>query len=172
MGGYQVGRVILGRRGPPPTPTNLLRLRGNPLATKRRDSTEPKPDPTRPRCPTWLDEEAKLAWKHVVPQLERMGVLTRIDGNALTRYCQLWARWKKAELFVQKHGDVYPLKDESGRTNCLMPFPQVAIANKLAAQLTRLEQEFGMTPSARTRISVPVAPVSHNSAAAKFFNRA
>ena len=131
------------------------------MATKRRDSTEPKPDPTRPRCPTWLDDEAKLAWKHLVPQLERMGVLTRIDGNALTRYCQLWARWKKAELFVQKHGDVYPLKDESGRTKCLMPFPQVASANKLAAQLTRLEQEFGMTPSARTRISVPAArPVS------------
>lgn len=33
-------------------------------------------------------------------------------------------------------------------------WPQVAIANKLAQQLTRLEQEFGMTPSARSRIQV------------------
>jgi len=101
-----------------------------------------------------------------------MRVLTRIDANALTRYCQLWARWKKAELFVQKHGDVYPLKDESGRTKCLMPFPQVAIANKLAAQLTGLEQEFGMTPSARTRISVPVTPICHDPLRDRYFNRA
>ncbi len=100
-----------------------------------------------------------------------MRVLARIDGNALARYCQLWARWKKAELFVQKHGDTYPLKDESGRIKCLMPFPQVAIAHKLAAQLTRLEQEFGMTPSARTRISVPVAPRVRDPEKARFFEQ-
>ena len=161
----------MGRRGPPPTPTNLLKLRGSPLASKRRQATEPKPDPTRPRCPTWIDEEAKLAWRQPLPQLDTMRVLTRIDGNALVCYCQLWARWKKAELFVQKHGDTYPLKDESGRIKCLMQFPQVAIANKLAAQLTRLEQEFGMTPSARTRISVPVAPPVHDPLEAKYFFR-
>jgi phage terminase small subunit len=34
-------------------------------------------------------------------------------------------------------------------------FPQVATANKLGMLLTKLEQEFGMTPSARTRIEVP-----------------
>ena len=60
---------------------------------------------------------------------------------------------------MQKHGDIYPVKDESGRTKCLIQLPQVAIANRLAAQLTRLEQKFGMTPSAATRISVSVAPI-------------
>jgi phage terminase small subunit len=33
-----------------------------------------------------------------------------------------------------------------------MPWPQVAIAKSLAQQLTRLAQEFGMTPSARARL--------------------
>lgn len=33
--------------------------------------------------------------------------------------------------------------------------PQVASANKLGMLLTRMEAEFGMTPSARTRIQVP-----------------
>ena len=36
--------------------------------------------------------------------------------------------------------------------------PQVSIANKLALALTRLEQEFGLTPSARARIDVKVEP--------------
>jgi P27 family predicted phage terminase small subunit len=90
----------------------------------------------------------------LIPLLDQMRVLTQIDGNALARYCQLWSRWKRAEAFIQKHGDTYPLKDEKGRIRCLQQFPQVSIANKLAQQLTRLEQEFGLTPSARTRIHV------------------
>jgi len=94
-----------------------------------------------------------------------MGVLTRIDGNALSRYCRLWARWRKAEAFIDQRGDMYPLKDESGKVRCFQQWPQVAIAGKLALQLTRLEQEFGMTPSARARIQP--APKTEESARGK-----
>jgi len=103
-------------------------------------------------CLQWLDKEAKVAWRQLVPQLEAMGLLARIDGNALARYCQLLSRWKKAELFLQKHGEVYAIKDEHGNTRYLQQVPQASIANKLAQTLTRLEQEFGLTPSARARI--------------------
>ena len=79
-----------------------------------------------------------------------MGVLSRIDGNALTRYCQFCSRWRKPN-FHRQHGEVYPLKDEAGKLKCLVQVPQVAIAHKLgAALLTRMEQEFGMTPSSRS----------------------
>jgi P27 family predicted phage terminase small subunit len=121
---------------------------------KDRVRNEPAPPRGKPICPIWIDDEAKAAWKHLVPMLGHMGVLTRIDRNALTRYCQFWARWKKAELFIQTHGDTYPLKDDAGKIKCLQQFPQVAIAHRLGLVLTRLEQEFGMTPSARTRIQV------------------
>src|SRR5690606_38689689 len=90
----------------------------------------------------------------VVPLLLEMGVLTKVDGNALGRYCQLWSRWKAAELFIQKHGSVYPIKDERGRTKCVQQFPQVAIAHRLSLALTRLEAEFGLTPAGRSRIQV------------------
>ncbi len=83
-----------------------------------------------------------------------MGVLTRVDGNALARYCRLWSRWRKAESFIEEKGEMYPLRDDKGGVKCFMQWPQVAIANKLAQQLTRLEQEFGMTPSARARLQV------------------
>lgn len=91
-----------------------------------------------------------------------MKVLTKIDGNALARYCQLWSRWIRAEQFLQKYGDTYPLKDESGNVRCFMPWPQVAIANKLSQSLTRLEQEFGLTPSSRTRIQTDCAQSFEN----------
>ena len=66
-----------------------------------------------------------------------------------------WSRWIRAEQFIEKHGECYPLKDGNGKTKCLAAFPQVATANKLGMLLTRMEAEFGMTPSARSRIQVP-----------------
>lgn len=142
----------MGRRGPAPTPTAILKIRGS-RRGKERDGKEVKGPVGKPPCPEWLDKDAKRAWRRLIPMLEQMNVLTRIDGNALARYCQLWSRWIRAEQFIQKHGDTYPLRDEKGRVRCLQQFPQVSIANKLAIQLTRLEQEFGLTPSARSRIT-------------------
>ncbi len=143
----------MGRRGPAPKPT-ILKIRAG--SQVRRNKHEPQPQRGRPRCPAWLTAEAKAAWRQVTPLLEDMGVLTKVDGNALVRYCQLWARWKKAELFIQQHGDMYALRDERGRIRCFQQYPQVAIAHRLSIALTKLEAEFGMTPSSRSRIYVPV----------------
>ncbi len=143
----------MGTRGPPPTPTNILDMRGS--WRSKRNPSEPQPERGRPRCPRWLDPEAKAAWRHLVPQLDRMGVLTKVDGNALARYCQLWGRWRKAEEFIRDHGDSYLAKDSEGKVKGLKCYPQVRMANQLAEQLLRLESHFGMTPSARSRIEVP-----------------
>jgi P27 family predicted phage terminase small subunit len=140
----------MGKRGPKPTPTALLKLRGT--FRKHRSKGEPDAGDSIPQCPDWLDEQAKHAWEQVVPQLASMGVLAEIDCNALARYVTFWSRWKAAELFLAKNGSVYPLKDEAGKLKCLVQVPQVAIAHKLGMSLSRLEAEFGMTPSARSRI--------------------
>ena len=144
----------MGRRGPAPTPTPILKLRGSTLVSKRRQKNEAQGPAGAPDQPDWLDDEARKMWDHLLPMLEGMGVLTRIDGNALARYCRLWSRWRKAEAFIDGKGEMYPLKGDKGGVKCFMQWPQVAIAAKLAQQLTRLEQEFGMTPSARTRIQL------------------
>ena len=152
----------MGRRGPAPTPTAVLKLRGSTLVSKRRLAQEARGPAGTPDLPEWLDEEARKMWGQLLPILEVMGVLTRIDGNALARYCRLWSRWRKAEAYLEQRGEMYPLKDDQGRVKCVQAWPQVAIAARLAQQLTRLEQEFGMTPSARSRIQVSgSAPASY-----------
>ena len=143
----------MGTRGPPPTPSSVLKRRGSWRCN--RNPSEPRPEPGRPRCPSWLGDYAKAAWRHLVPMLDRMGVLTKVDRNALARYCVLWSRWRKAEEFIRDRGDSYLVKDEAGGLKAIKPYPQVRMANQLAEQLLRLEQQFGMTPSARTRIEVP-----------------
>jgi len=143
----------VGRRGPPPQPTRLKMLKGNP--GKRSPKTrEPRPPKQVPTCPRWLNPEAKGCWRHNVPLLKLMGILARADRDALTAYCQTYSRWKAAEQFLEKHGEVYPIRDENGNVRCMQQFPQVAISRNLLQVLQRYQQEFGMTPSARTRLHV------------------
>jgi len=56
---------------------------------------------------------------------------------------------------------MYPLKDDFSHPNCSQHWPKVSIANKLAQQITRLGQAFGMTPSARWR-RMRATPVKHD----------
>jgi P27 family predicted phage terminase small subunit len=161
----------MGKRGPKPTPTGVLKLRGSTLVSKRREALEVNGPAGTPDRPDWLDDDAKAAWDEVVPMLEGMGILTRIDGPALARYCRIWSRWRKMESFIDEKGEMYPIREEGGKVKCFQQWPQVAIAHRLALQLTKLEAEFGMTPSARARIQVP--PGSMGAAAsgkAKYFS--
>ena len=159
----------MGKRGPKPTPTKTLKLRGSWRANDRKG--EPQPDAARPKCPHWLNREAKATWKQIVPQLADMGVLTKIDCNALARYCDAWARWRKMAEFIDATGEVYTLKDDSGKLTHIQQLPQVGIYHKLGQMLTRLEAEFGLTPSARAGISVPAGQQGADDDDSKFFSR-
>lgn len=157
----------MGQRGPAPTPSAVLKLRG----TLRSDRTynEPEPPPGTPECPDWLTPEAHEAWAQIAPDLVASGLLTRLDRNALARYCTLWVRWKACEQFIAEHGDVFTVKDGNGKSRGVKPFPQVAAAGRLAMALTKMEAEFGMTPSGRSRIHVDVSDrVKPPSGLAKF----
>lgn len=143
----------MGRRGPTPTPTEILKRRGSREVSKRKN--EPHPD-RGARCPSWLDKDAKAVWQQVAKDLNALGVLTKVDANALARYCRLFVRWKKADAFLQQYGETYALKDDEGKPKCFQQFPEVGILNKLGPQLLRLEQEFGLTPAARARIQVEI----------------
>ena len=87
-----------------------------------------------------------------------MKVLTVADGDALAAYCTTYARWQQAEEFIAKHGVAYPIRDDKGQIRFMQPFPQVAIARSLLQLVKTYQQEFGLTPSARTRIEVAEKP--------------
>lgn len=95
-----------------------------------------------------------------MPTLQGLGVLAETDGNAMARYCENFVRWRKAIKHIQQYGESYPLKDKNGTVKCFNPWPQVVSERNLAVSLLRLEQEFGLTPAARTRITVDVQETS------------
>jgi P27 family predicted phage terminase small subunit len=150
----------VGKRGPAPTPTRLLALRGSWRA--KVNPAEPRPEVARPDAPAWLSETARAAFDLLADQLHSVQLLTRLDENALVRYADLWASYRRCSEFIAKHGDVYVVRakptteGEEGRAIGFKTYPQSRRMTALAAELLRLEREFGLTPAARSRLTSQV----------------
>jgi len=142
-----LGEVMsMAQRGRKPKPTAIKVLEGNP-GKRALNQSEPKPTKKAPRCPAWLEEEAKREWKRLSKQMEQLGILTEIDMAAFAGYCQAYARWKEAEEFITQHGTI--VKTPSGYWQQV---PQVSIAQTYLKLMIKFSEEFGLTPSARSRI--------------------
>jgi P27 family predicted phage terminase small subunit len=144
--------AISGRK---PKPSNLHALHGNP-GKRARNPYEPKPTTAVPHCPGHLDAEARREWRRVVPELRTVGLLSKLDRAVLAAYCASWSRWVAlerhlAELTAEKGVEGLLATAQSGYQ---MPHPLLTAANKAAEQIRALAVEFGMTPSARSRLGV------------------
>jgi len=138
----------MAQRGRKPKPTAIKVLEGNP-GRRPLCNNEPMPEKVAPKCPTWLEPEAKKEWRRMTKTLEAIGVLTQVDTTAFAGYCQAYARWKEAEEFLSKHGTIF--KTPSGY---IQQVPQVSIAQTYLKIMKDFCSEFGLTPAARSRISV------------------
>ena len=139
------------KTGPPPTPTALRRLRGNP-SKRPLPKDEPQPKLATPRCPAHLGAEAKREWRRVVKIMREMGVLTVADGAAIAAYCQTWERWVQAEKAIRIGGILIRSKFT------VVQNPAVTIARDAMGEMRRFLVEFGMTPAARTRVKTEPKP--------------
>ena len=160
----------MGRRGPPPKPTALKLIQGNP-GKRRLNRREPKPPPGLPECPEDLSPGARAHWARVVPRLVAMRVLSLADEDALVVYCETYARWRAARDFIAKNGEVYPEKNDRGEVVRLRPFPQVRLAQQLLQAVRLYQQEFGLTPSARSRVHGEVWDPEEEARFSRFFSR-
>lgn len=161
--------------GPPPKPTALKLLQGNPGRRPINDK-EPMPDTATPdeEPPIPLGDEARQIWRAMVPMMTKIGLLTVCDTRLLARYCDLFVRWIKARDFIDQKGETYikyeyyndPVLDKEGkqtgswvrkqRPKAVVAYPQVATYLQSGRELVRLEGELGLTPAARSRIKIEV----------------
>jgi P27 family predicted phage terminase small subunit len=137
------------RAGRKPKPTHLKLLAGKP---GHRPLPEGEPEPvllnesTQP--PDWLSGEGRAVWAIEFPKLVRNGMITEVDLGAFAKYCQWFGRYLNAESMVAKQGEVliapgsgFPIQN-----------PYLAVANKAAEMMHKVETEFGMMPSSRSRV--------------------
>lgn len=134
-------------RGRKPKPTALKLLEGNP-GKRQLNMNEPRfAQKMPPECPDWLEEEAQAEWNRLSETLFEMGILTDLDVAPFAAYCQAYARWREAEEFISKHGSIVKTK-----TGYWQQVPQVSIAHSNQKIMMQAAAEFGLTPSARSRI--------------------
>lgn len=146
----------MGVRGPKPLPPNVHRLRGNPskrpMAALLDDVV--RPDVAAPKCPDFLGEEAKREWRRIVKHLLPLGLLAEIDLAALTNYCTAWGDlvWSEREIAKQAgdegQGRISRIAAGSQKISAVVSLKYLAME-----RVAKYAAEFGMSPSARSRVS-------------------
>ena len=140
----------MGKRGPKPKPTAMLKLSGSKWVNETRSGRDKEPavEAAMPKCPTWLkDRRARAHWRKTVKSLMEIGVLAAIDGDALARLCMTYSRYIDAQAELDESGEVC-----LNNKGVPVSSPWSRVVESLAAQLLKLETEFGLTPSSRTRV--------------------
>ena len=82
-----------------------------------------------PDKPPGLEPEAERLWDAVVPELERLRLLSRLDGVTLEILCRTYALWRQHD----------------GSTG----YPA------LTTVLAKLARDVGLAPAARQRMTAP-----------------
>jgi len=148
----------MGRRGPPPKPTRLRILEGNPGRRPLNDR-EPKPRDATPVLPAWLSPDAKTEWRRIVPELRRLGLLTLVDRAALAAYCQAWAELQIATRLLEKEGRIVEVdvfgKDGAVTGSKSQLHPAVKLQRDAFGRVKQFLAEFGLTPASRARLNAP-----------------
>ena len=152
-------------KGRKPKPVVLRVIHGS-AAVERANAELPRPRRVLPRCPSHLTGEAEKCWHRLARELYDAGLLASIDRDALTAYCAAYARWRKAEEMLAKTGEVIltntrsETSEDGTVTNSggnLVQNPWLAVSNRALDQMTKLAQEFGMTPSSRSRVKAEIS---------------
>ena len=139
----------MGRPGQPRKPTALHKLQGT-YRADRALPNEVKPPPGCPKPPVTLDAEGMRAWAYLSPQLEPLGLLTKVDGYALAGLCRSVSVAVAADAILAKDGLMVP-----GRFDLMTEHPMVKVSKTAWAEVRAFCTEFGLSPAARTRIGAP-----------------
>ncbi len=131
-------------------PTELKIVQGNP-GKRPLNKDEPKPaEAVAPKPPPWLDNNGLHAWETVVPELERLGLLTDVDLIALAHFCSWHSTFLWASREIEMDG--MTLTDNSGRQ---YKNPAMNIKDAASKHVRAFGSEFGLTPSTRGGMVVP-----------------
>lgn len=126
--------------GPPPTPTALKALRGNP-GKRALNKREPKARRCAGDPPVDLMPEARAVWDRLAPKCIAMGTLLDVDADEFAKACRLEAAGnaKMTEWETSGEGGMHA-------------------AMKLWRQSSSIFARYGIGASDRSRIQLGAAP--------------
>lgn len=146
--------------GRPPLPANVHALNGNP--SKLPDGKlQPTVEPTveLPPPPEVLNEAARKVWYELGEDLRTLGLISKVYSPVFALLCAAQADWMRLRAALERayaagaEGELagYVAKYDSGATQ--ITGLHVAL-NKAEEKLLKYAQEFGLTPSSRTKVTM------------------
>lgn len=134
-------------RQPRPVGLKLIEGRGPGRDSGGRKVT-PAPKFRRfpPEAPAWLSEVAREEWDRVIVELSRLDIIKEMDGAALTAYVLAWDRLVAGQRLINEEGIL------SSNSQGTVRHPAVAVVEAASKELRAWAGEFGLTPSAESRV--------------------
>jgi P27 family predicted phage terminase small subunit len=157
--------------GRKPTPTALKLVQGN-RGKRAVNKAEAVIALSEPTPPSFLCDDAKVEWGRVCSVLYAAGLMTELDRAALAAYAAAYGRWAQAERAINRMAAkdelnaALMIKTSNGNA---VQNPLVGIANKAKSDMVRYAAEFGMTPSARSRVTATPDDKQKENKAASYF---
>jgi P27 family predicted phage terminase small subunit len=103
-----------------------------------------------PVMPEYLSIGAQKVWQKVVPDMERLEILDRIDEDILAHYCSAQAKYLMADSML---GNPEDFRVDSNRGEVMLS-QWYKIYDKEASRVERLADKLGLTPSSRRRMEL------------------
>ena len=144
-------------KGRKPKPTAAKAIAGT-LRPDRANADEPMPTRGIPARPGWLDDIAAAKWDELAPELDRLGLLTIVDGDCLAVYCVAWSEHERATKRLKKEGEI----TTNRITGVRKAHPCIAIRNAARQTIRQFAALYGLDPSSRSRLHAPAKETGGN----------
>ena len=137
-------------------PTELKKARGTLRKSRELDSPmEVEKVGSIPVAPKWLSSIGKEQFNIVVNQLHNLGMLYEIDLKLIEAYANSMSLHIECEQQLRESGRIMVYRDEEGNPKHSQIVPLQTVSKQALEQALKLAVQFGLTPSARTKISSP-----------------
>ena len=133
--------------GRPAKPTELHKLDGTYRPDRHSNGVAADTQLLAP--PDHLSGLALAEWLRVASELHEVNLTTALDTTLLEQYCVMYAQWRGMVAEVDKHGAV-----QETQTGYSQQTGYFTVAVKLAKEIRDIAKEFGLTPSARSRMRI------------------
>lgn len=135
----------MGRRGLAPTPTRLRLLKGD--RKDRINEHEPVPLDRLPEPPADMSREVRAVWDYTIGELDAMHIVSSADRDSLVCFCEAVVNHRKASAILAQSPVLI-----KGIKGGMVRNPALAVQRDAAHVIRVFAQEFGLTPSGRSRI--------------------
>lgn len=112
----------------------------------------------RLKPPSWLGKVAKKEFKYIVEQTASVDLLTNLDIHTLAVYCNVYEQYIECNARIIKDGVIVKANKASETVEAAHPL--FVKQNQLVSQLRVMQNDLGLSPSARAKLALHTAHIS------------